>query len=1097
MICGRCGSSNLFEARFCGSCGAALAGGANLEQIHSSTAGPIGLGRPGKDAAERRQLTVLFCDLVGSTSLAERLDPEELRDLICEYQQVCLDVVRRNEGHIAQYLGDGVLIYFGYPVAHEDEARRAVRSALAILAGVKELSKRLQQQSRLELSVRIGCHTGQVVVGEVGSGDSRIQALGEALNLAARAQNLADPDTIVISAATYQLVEPFFICQDLGTHFVKGIAHPVKLYRALAETGTQTRMQAAATRGMALLVGREHEIKFLLECWERAKEGRGRSVLVTGEPGIGKSRILEELKQRLAGEAYCLQGYCSSYQQNTAFAPISDLLRHALGITAEDSAQEKLSKLNAAMPRLAFESNGVIPLIAEILSVPLSANHSPLDLTPVRQRQLTLEALTSWLLGTAKDQPLLFIMEDLHWADPSTLELLALVMRDQHTQRIMILLSSRPEFSTRWPTHVSLHEMALPRLTPEQTLALATNVAQNRTLPVEVLREVVKRTDGVPLFVEELTKMVLDSGFLELVNGSYELKGALPPRAIPSTVQDLLMARLDRLGSEKTLAQIGAILGHEFSYDVLQAVSHIDEKTLQRDLECLIRADLVTQNGSPPRATYVFKHALIRDAAYESLLKSIRRQYHQRIAEVLEKDFPEIAMTAPELLAQHFTSCGFDQKAIGYWEKAGKRALERAADREAIVHLQKALEVLKNLGDRSVSQKDDRVSLEIELDLQLSLMVAFMAIEGWASQKVEACCLRAHDLSLELRDNQSIFGASWGLWTVHFLRGELETALDLAEKVLNMAMGANNKMLQVMGYHAVGFTRYFRGELLEAKRHATDGIRLFDLETEKQIVNAFQFSSTMALRFFLSSSLWFLGKPEESSIELDHASYLIADLNHAPSTAAFMAFKLSSYLYLRDLKRMRETAGKLKELNEENGFRLYVPVEMMYSGWALVEEGDTDEGFRRMERGVAEYRSTGSLIKFVEVQVMHAEVLRKVGFTERALDAIEDGIAQASRRQEHLLEPELYRIRGEIRLGQGDERAAAMDFDRAMDFARGQGALSLELRAAMSKCQLLRKQGKINAARRQLSNVYDCFTEGFNTRDLVEANSLIGELCAP
>ncbi len=639
--------------------------------------------------------------------------------------------------------------------------------------------------------------------------------------------------------------------------------------------------------------------------------------------------------------------------------------------------------------------------------------------------------------------------------------------------------------------------MALPRLTPKETLALANNVAQNRSLPLEVLHEVVKRTDGVPLFVEELTKMVLDSGFLELVNGSYELKGPLPSRAIPTTVQDSLMARLDRLGPEKTLAQFGATIGREFSYDVLQAVSQIDEKTLQRDLECLIRADLVTQNGSPPRATYVFKHALIRDAAYESLLKSTRRQYHQRIAEVLEKEFPQIAMTAPELLAQHFTSCGFDQKARGYWEKAGKRALERAANQEAILHLQKALEALKNLAGRSVSQKDDRASAEIELNLQLSLMAAYMAIEGWASQKVEACCLRARDLSFELGDNQSIFGASWGLWTVHFLRGELAAALDLADQVLHMAMGANQKMLQIMGYHAVGFTRYFRGELLEAKRHAADGIRLFDIETEKQIVNTFQFSSTMALRFFLSSSLWFLGKPEESQTELDQASLLIADLNHAPSTAAFTAFKLSSYFYLCDVKRMRETAEKLKELNEENGFRLYVPVEMMYSGWALAQEGETDEGLKWMERGVAEYRSTGSLVKFVEIQMMRAEVLRKVGFTERALDALEDGIAQASRRQEHLLEPELYRIRGEILLAQGDERAAATDFDRALDVSRGQGALSLELRAAMSKCQLLRRQGEIDAARRQLSNVYHCFTEGFNTKDLVEARSLIQELSTP
>ena len=659
---------------------------------------------------------------------------------------------------------------------------------------------------------------------------------------------------------------------------------------------------------------------------------------------------------------------------------------------------------------------------------------------------------------------------------------------------MMMLVSFRPEFSTLWPTHEGVHEIELPRLLPQQTFALATHVAQNRTLPVEVLQEVVKRTDGVPLFVEELTKMVLGSGFLELVNGSYELKGPLPPRAIPTTVQDSLMARLDRLGSEKTLVQIGATLGREFRYDVLQAVSQAilqnNDYDPQRDLKRLISADLVTVVGLAPWATYMFKHALIQDAAYESLLKSTRKQYHQQIAEVLERNFLELKESAPELLAQHFTACGFTPKALEYWDKARKRALERAAYREAIVHLRKALEVLENLPDKSASQK-------IELNFQLSLAGAYMAIEGWASREVEVCCVRAQELCLELKDYERLVEALWGLWTVRFLRGELDEAPEIADQVLNMALGANHKMLQVMGHHAVGFTKYYRGELLEAKNHATAGIDLFDPEVERQIVDKIQFSSTMALRYFLSAILWFLGKPEESQNELEHASRLIEQLNHAPSTAAFMAFKLSSYLYFGDTKKMKDTAEKLKALCEENGFRLYISVAMMYSGWALAEEGETEAGLEEMERGLAAYRNTLSGIKLVEVQMMRAEILRKAGFAERVLDVIEDGIAQASSRQEHLFESELYRTRGEIRLGQGDESAAAADFDRALDVAHGQGALSLELRAVMSKCQLLRRQGKKDEARGSYAKSMTRFTEGFDTKDLVEAKTLIGELCAP
>jgi class 3 adenylate cyclase/tetratricopeptide (TPR) repeat protein len=1063
-----CRSPNPSHARFCCMCGRLL-----------SSEGP----------AERRQLTVAFCDLVGWTRMSEHWDPEELMGVVRAYQQVCTDEVDRHEGRVAQYLGDGVMIYFGDPTAHDDDAQRAVRTVLAILAGVKNLSHGLQQEGRPELSVRIGIHTGEAVVGEVG-GETRRErlAVGEVPNLASRAQGLADLNTIVMSEATYRLVKPYFTYKDLGAHRLKGLERLVQLYQVTGETEVQTRMQAAATVGIVPLVGRGKEAEFLRECWQRSRAGTGQVVLVRGEPGIGKSRLVEVLKGQLAGESYSLlECYCLAYEQHTAFAPLSHLLRRTLGFKREDSPQEKLSKLRTAMDGLGLDPKVTVPLLAPLVSITADAGYTPLALPPVRARQLTLEILTTWLLRATETSPVLLIVEDLHWMDPSSLELCSLVMGKQESSRMLMLLTYRPEFQAQWPSRGSLHELALTGLTEEESAALATHVAHNRTLPAEVLHEVVKRTDGVPLFIEELTKTILESGLLKPVNGSYELSGPLPPRAIPDSVQGSLRARLDRLGGAKKLAQIGATIGRDFRHDLFQAVAKIGGVEIERDMGRLIDANLVIQNGVLPQATYSFKHALIQEEAYRSLPISDRPEWHQRIASVLTERFPEIAESSPELLAQHFTAAGFDRQASGSWQKAGQRSLERAANREAITHLGKALERLQNL-------QDTRERRETELGLQLSLMPAHMAIRGWASSEVEACCVRARELCIELNDHQRLVGALWGLWTVHFLRAELDEALDFAEQVLNMALGAGVKMLEVIGHHAVGFTKYFRGELVEAKEHATNGIRLFDMDTEGQIVQTFQISSTMALRFFYSAILWFLGKPEESWKEREKASSLIRDLNHKPSQAAFMSFELCFYLYSRDPKRMKQAVEGLMKLSKDEGFLLYVPVGMMYVGWALAEEGNTEEGLQQIERGKKIYCDFGNRIKYVEILVMYAEVLWKTGRTDDALRALEEGMNHANTSQERLFEPELYRIRGDILFGQGNEPDAVEALDQAIEKARKQGAAMLELRAVTSKCRLWQSKGNKEEARGQLRQVYDSFTEGFDTKDLMEAKNLLQEL---
>jgi class 3 adenylate cyclase len=616
---------------------------------------------PRAPEAERRHLTVLFCDLVDSTALASQLDPEELREVVRAYQQAGAEVIGRFEGHIAQYLGDGLLVYFGYPQAHEDDAPRAVRTGLGIVEAMGRLNARLQRDKGVSLAVRLGIHTGLVVVGEMGGGVRHVQlALGETPNLAARLQGLAEPDTVVISGATYRLVQGLFVCQALGVQTLKGVPQPVAVYRVLGESEAHGRLEAAGPSGLTPLVGREQEVGLLVERWQQAKEGLGQVVLLSGEAGIGKSRLVQVVKERVAGEPHPRwECRCSPYHQNSALYPVIDLMQRMLQLQREDSPEARLDKLESALAPYDVSLAEVVPLFASLLSIPLPDDrYPPLALTPQRQKQKTQEAVLAVLLALATRQPVLFIVEDLHWVDPSTLELLSFIIDQVPTARILTLFVFRPEFRPPWAPRSHLTQLTLSRLPRHQTEVMVERVAGGKALPGEVVQQVVAKTDGVPLFVEELTKTMLESGLLREGEDGYELMGPLPPLAIPATLHDSLMARLDRLATVKEVAQLGATLGRAFPYDLLRAVSPLDEATLQHALAQLVEAELLYQRGLPPQATYLFKHALIQDAAYQSLLKSRRQRHHQHIAQVLEARFPELCETQPELLAHHYTAAG-------------------------------------------------------------------------------------------------------------------------------------------------------------------------------------------------------------------------------------------------------------------------------------------------------------------------------------------------------------------------------------------------------------------------------------------------------
>ena len=702
-------------------------------------------------AGERRQLTVMFCDLVGSTALSEQLDPEELQSVVRTYQEVSAQVIERYEGYIAQYLGDGLLVYFGYPAAHEDDAARSIRAGLEILSALQQAHSQFPQP----IQVRIGIHTGPVVLGQMGGGSRHEQlALGETPNIAARLQSLAQPDAVVISAATHHLVAGLFETQDQGRIDIKGLSLPLSLFRVTAEGTARSRFEVAVRHGLTPLVGRDLEGGFLAERWEQAQAGAGQAVLLSGEPGIGKSRLTSELRAQVEQNdhtaATSIGFQCSPYAQNSTFYPIIDRLNQVLQFRPEDTPAHKVAKLCEVLRPYRFPQEDTLALFARLLSLPVPPDSPSLTLSPQRQKQKTQEALVAWFLEEAEQRAVYAIWEDLHWADSSTLEVLSLLLDQLPTARILAVLTYRPEFSPPWPVRSHMTQFTLARLGQAQMAAMVTTVTGGKSLPPELMAEVARKTDGIPLFVEEFTKMVVESDWLHETDGHYALTGPLPTLSIPSTLQDSLMARLDRLATAKAVAQLGATIGREFSYALVSAISPFGEEMLSEGLGQLVAAELVYQRGLPPDAQYQFKHALIQDTAYQSLLKRTRQQYHQQIAQVLEQQFTEVTATQPELLAQHYTEAGLTEQAIGYWQQAGQRASDRSAYQEAISHVTTGLSLLQTLPETLARQQQ-------ELALQLALGTATLTVRGYAAPEVEAAYTRARVLCQKLGDTQDVF----------------------------------------------------------------------------------------------------------------------------------------------------------------------------------------------------------------------------------------------------------------------------------------------------------------------------------------------------
>jgi len=1057
---------------------------------------------PHTSEAERRQLTVLFCDLVDSTPLSSQLDPEDLREVVRAYQAACDQVIQRYGGYIAQYLGDGLLIYFGYPQAYEDDARRAVYTSLEILAALEQLHPRLRLPHGARLAVRLGIHTGLVVVGELGGSRREQLALGETPNIAARLQGLAAPNTIVISGATFRLIEGYFACRDLGTQQLRGVATPLQVYQILKASEVQSRLEVTAPRGLTPLVGREAELALLQRRWAQVKEGMGQVVLLHGEPGIGKSRLVQVLKDHLVAEAYTrLECRCSPYHQHTPLYPVIDFWERRLHVPGDDTPAAKGQRLEATLADAGVSLQDTVPLLAALLSLPLPAEQYPsLQLTPQQQRHKTLETIGAILCTLAAHQPVLLVLEDLHWVDPSTLELLRLLVEHSATVRILVLLTFRPDFSPPWPERAYLTSLPLLRLPHGQAVEMTGQVAHGKALPPEVVEQVVTKTDGVPLFVEELTKMVLESGLLQEHEDRYTLVGPLPPLAIPTTLQDSLMARLDRLSAVKTVAQLGATIGRTFSYALLQAVAALDEAVLQHSLQQLVEAELVYQYGAGPQATYAFKHALVQDTAYQTLLRSTRRHYHHRIAQALVTHFAT-AETQPELVAHHYTEADLAAQAVAYWQRAGQRAVEHSAYVEARSHLTKGLEVLQTL-------PDSLERTQHELSLQTALGTALIAIQGYAAPEVEHTYTRARALCQHLGDTPRLLQVLLGLHAFYVVRGQFQTAWELGEQCLALVPHVHSPTRLLNVHYALGVTLFHRGEFAAARAHLDQGTALYEAPRHRPHPNL-QDPGVICLAYG-AWTLLVLGYPDQAMTRVQEARLLAQRLAHPFSLAFALHCVTCVHQMRREARDTQEQAQAVLTLSTEQGFPFWHAYAIVLQGWARVERGQA-EGLAQMQQGLGTWQAQGAEVGRTWSLAMLAEAYGRAGRTEAGLTVLADALAAVARMEERFGEAELYRLTGELLLRAGPQppasevvppdaprplpdTAAEACFHYALAIARRQQAKVWELRAARSLSRLWQQQGKDAEARELLAPIYGWFTEGFDTADLQEAKALLEEL---
>jgi predicted ATPase len=987
-------------------------------------------------------------------------------------------------------MGDGVLSYFGWPTAHEDDAERAVQAGLELTHAVAGL----QTESGAPLAARVGIATGLVVVGElIGSGEAQERSVvGETPNLAARLQALAQPNNVVIALRTQRLIGGLFDLAELGQHALKGVAEPVRAWRVLGPSRIEGRFEAREAAGLIPLVGREGELTLLLRRWEQAKDGEGQVVLLSGEPGIGKSRLVRAVRERLGHDEphTLLSHFCSPFHQTSALHPVIGLLERGAGYARDDPPGRKLEKLEALLRRATEHVAAVAPLIAALLAIPAGDRYPALDFTPQQQKERTFEALADQLAGLAARQPVLAVYEDLQWSDPTTLELLELVIDRVQRLPVLAMITFRPEFTPPWRGQAPITSLALNRLSRKQGAAMVAEVTGGRTLPSAVLEEIVSKTDGVPLFVEELTKTVLESGLLEDECGRYTLTGPLPPLAIPTTLHDSLLARLDRLAPAKEVAQIGAAIGREFSYELLAAVAPLGDDELRDGLNRLVEAELIFRQGTPPQATYSFKHVLVRDVAYETLLKSRRQQLHGRIAGVLRERLPEVVEAKPELMARHCAEAGLAKEAIQYLTKAGRQALERSANAEAVGYLGKGLTLLETLP--AGPERD-----AMELDLLVALGPPLIATNGFTDPEVEKIYLRARVLCEGLGKTTQLVPVLVGLANIHLLRAELRQARELGEECLTLAQHHDDPGIRMAAHRMLGSTLHFLGEFPQARAHLEQANALRERYQRRFDASLYLISgSRVYCRSIFARVLWALGYPEQALSASDEALRLAKETSHSHTLAQALSLAAAFHLDRRDVQRTEGPAREAVALATEHDFPYWRATGSLWWGWVLVQRREIEEGLARIRQSLAQFRARGDVQTIPHALTVLAQVYAHVGEPQKGLEALAEALVVLERTNERRREAEVHRLRGELLLSlPGRHRAEAEAcFERALAVAREQSARMWELRAGTSLARLWCDQGRRREAHDMLAPIHHWFTEGFDTADLKNARALLDEL---
>jgi len=1086
MKCPNCHFENPDRFKFCGECGTRLVG--VFPQVYSPEKSPLPhsdkAGEPHRIEGERRHITVMFCDLVGSTQLAEQLDPEDFRQLLQVYQDTCVYAVNQFQGHLAQYLGDGVLIYFGYPGAHEDDSQRAIHCGLEILNELDQFNKLQSRSQGINLAVRIGIHTGLVVVGEIGRDKKYGRlALGNTPNIAARLQALADPNSIIISHVTHRLVRNFFNCQPLGTYSLKGVSHKMDIYKVIQESDVPYRFDSQVITGMTPFVGRENEVQKLLRTWENVKKRRGEIVMIIGEAGIGKTRLLHVFEERIKDEPHTwLVCSCISYYQNSSFYPIINLINSQLRFEKQDTSSEKLKKLENALTLYNFNLKETVPVIASLLSIPISKPYRPLSLTPQKQKEKTIQVLLSWLIRAASERPLLFVIEDIHWIDSSSLEHLTLLMEKIERAQILIILTFHPRFhppvseSSR-PTEIYLHRLA--RLQIED---MVQEVTGGKNLPAEVIDLLLLKTDGVPLFVEELTKMLIESGYLTEQDKEYKLKGSLPKSAIPDTLQDTLMARLDQLGAEREVVQLAAVIGREFSYELIRAVVPLEESVLKKELNSLLEAEILNLQGDPHHSRYIFKQALIQDAAYNSLLKSKRQQYHEKIARIIVKQFGEMAKSHPQIVAYHYTEAGNFEQAIDYYLKSGKLLVQQSAHREAISQLRKGLKLLDYIED--IKRRD-----QLELDLQIILGIPLIAMKGYGAEEVGEVYERARELSQKVGDIPQLFPALSGQYRFYLLRGDIRKAFDISELLLSWAQTAGNSDFLLEANRSIGVTLFHMGEIAIGLEHLEKGIKNYNPAEHNSHALLYGTDPEVTCLSYGALAQCLLGYPERALKYGKRAVQKTKKMNHPFSHAFALNHHTWLYQFLKKTDQVNKFAGELISVSEDYGFPFWQIIGSFYKGWVLSQEKKVGQGIKEMQESVKSFQAggTGSVLPYLLATV--AGVYLENGQPDKALKWLEGADSRAQMNDEHFFDAEIHRLKGEAIFAsvQKNKKKGELSLWRAVETARRQNLKIFELRALGSLVRLVGKKESVEA----LSEVYHWFREGKDTRDLMQARDLL------